>query len=342
MSTPDLSAWEVDEQQFPRHARFREQMRFLLHYAILAPSSHNTQPWRFKLDEEGLWLLADRTRSLAASDPYDRELIISCGAALMNLRVAFAHFGCPVQIQTFPFKIEPDVLAHMQPNPGAQQPPALSPLLGEIARRTTNRRVYTGECLPASVCNQLQAAARDEGVELNIVERLDTRRQLAALIARGDEAQFADPGFRHELASWLHSNRAYDGMPAYAPGSSALLDATVPIKGLVVRTFDMGERIAAQHEALAQGSPTLACISTDMDDRQAWLAAGQALQRILLTASAAGLDASFLNQPIEVAALRMQLQEIIGGAAYPQILLRIGKSDKQPHTARRPVEDVLC
>ncbi|MBV8467831.1 MAG: nitroreductase [Burkholderiales bacterium] len=342
MSTPDLSAWEVDGQQFPRDATFREQMRFLLQYAILAPSSHNTQPWRFKLDDEGLWLLADRTRSLAASDPYDRELIISCGAALMNLRVAFAHFGCPVQIHTFPFKIEPDVLAHMQPNPGALQPTALSPLLREITRRSTNRRVYTGERLPASVCDQLLASAYDEGVELNIVEQLDTRRELAVLIASGDEAQFADPGFRHELASWLRGSRSYDGMPAYAPGSSALLDATVPIKGLVVRTFDMGESVAAHHEALAQGSPTLACISTDIDDQHGWLAAGQALQRILLTASAAGLDASFLNQPIEVAALRKQLQDIVGGAAYPQILLRIGRADKQIHTPRRPVEDVLC
>ena len=342
MNTPDLSAWQIDVQQYPSQGSFREQMCFLLRYAILAPSSHNSQPWRFKLDEDGLWLLADRTRSLGASDPYDRELVISCGAALMNLRVAFAYFGNPVEINTFPYKIEPDVFAHMQPNPGAQQAPALAPLLREITRRSTNRRRYQDEKLPGSLCAQLVAAAREEGVTLSLIESDTARHEVAELIAEGDAVQFADSGFRRELAVWLRGSRAYDGMPAYAPDSSALLDATVPIKGLAIRTFDMGEHVAAAHEALVQGSPTLAALSTDLDDVHAWLAAGQALQRILLIAQAAGFDASFLNQPIEVDTLRARLRQIADGAAFPQILLRIGRADRQTHTPRRPVEDVLC
>ncbi|QNM96258.1 Acg family FMN-binding oxidoreductase [Chitinimonas koreensis] len=341
MSTPDLSAWETAAREFPHASGFGEQMRFLLRYATLAPSSHNTQPWRFKLDDESLSLLADRTRSLPVCDPYDRELIISCGAALMNLRVAFAHFGCGVQIDTFPFKVEPDVLALMQPNPCAHQPAALAPLFPEITRRATDRRRYADEALPAALRAQLLQAAGEEGVALSFVDQLEPRRHLAELVARGDEIQFADPAFRQELARWLHGSRAQDGMPAYAAGSGALLDAAAPIAGLIVRTFDMGENVAASHENLVRHSPTLACISTEMDDVQAWLATGQALQRILLTACAAGFDASFLNQPIEVESLRGRLQAAVGGAAFPQILLRIGRAERRTHTPRRPVEDVL-
>lgn len=62
----------------------------MLARAIRAPSSHNTQPWLFDCRDERIDLLADRTRALPANDPEDRELTISCGCALMTLRVAAA------------------------------------------------------------------------------------------------------------------------------------------------------------------------------------------------------------------------------------------------------------
>ena len=40
--------WAVAEADYPQGAGARERVRFLLRYAILAPSGHNTQPWLFR------------------------------------------------------------------------------------------------------------------------------------------------------------------------------------------------------------------------------------------------------------------------------------------------------
>ena len=85
--------WKVSDDIFPRSGEAEERLRFLLNYAVLAPSGHNTQPWLFRVGNGEVDLYADRTRGLPVVDPEDRALVISCGAALFYLRVAIGHFG---------------------------------------------------------------------------------------------------------------------------------------------------------------------------------------------------------------------------------------------------------
>lgn len=341
MSAADLSGWDVDAQQFPSAGSFAEQMRFLLRYAILAPSSHNSQPWRFRIDEDSVLLIADRSRALPVVDPYDRELIISCGAALFNLRVALAYFGCAMEIHTQPFQADLDVLAQVRRNAAATPNADLGHLLPAITLRATNRHMFTAEALPPPLRAKLVAAAHAEGVGLTFAEVVPHRQQVAQMIEQGDRLQFDDKRFRRELAEWIHGARSSDGMPAYALWGQTLLDFAAPIERMVVRTFDVGEGMAAVHEELVAGSPMLVCLATPTDDAQAWLAAGQALQRVLLVCTAEGVDASFLNQPIEVAGLRARLRSAMGCVAHPQILLRLGRGERQPHSPRRPLADVV-
>ena len=55
--------WQVSEHDFPRGGTEQEQLLFLLNYAILAPSSHNTQPWLFRVADDGIEIYADRRRA---------------------------------------------------------------------------------------------------------------------------------------------------------------------------------------------------------------------------------------------------------------------------------------
>lgn len=341
MSAPDLSSWDVNEQDFPMQGSFAEQMRFALRYAILAPSSHNSQPWRFRIDDDSVLLIADRTRALSVVDPFDRELTISCGAALFNLRVALAYFGRHMEIHTQPFQADLDVLAQLRINVDAKPSTDLAQLLPEISRRATNRGVFAAEPLPLALRAKLVAAAQAEGVGLSFAEVAPHRQQVAQMIEQGDKVQFDDKRFRRELAEWIHGGRSKDGMPAYALWGQTLLDFAAPIERMVVRTFDVGEGMAAVHEELVEGSPMLACFATPTDDAQAWLATGQALQRVLLVCTKEGLDASFLNQPIEVEGLRARLRSAMSCEAYPQILLRLGKGKRQAHSPRRPLDEVV-
>jgi hypothetical protein len=321
-------------------ATLSEKLHFAVRCAVLAPSSHNSQPWLFKVQNDGLLLVMDRRRALSVVDPYDRELIISCGAALLNIRVALAQCGLGVRIDVLPDVLDADLLARIAiANVPAEA--SLASLHSAIPRRMTNRSAYRETPLPLGLLSRLQEAVIAEWATWNIATKLEDRSAIASLIAAADRIQFDDHRFRRELASWLHPARSRDGLSAFSGEMKKTLDFATPLAALVVRTFDVGSGVAAKDAALAKGSPLLACISTATDDSAAWLAAGQALQRVLLVATNEDYTASFLNQPIEVAALRGALAEVMHSATYPQLLLRIGQGLPQIHAPRRSLQDVL-
>ncbi|MGZ2744920.1 Acg family FMN-binding oxidoreductase [Burkholderia stagnalis] len=318
-----------------------DQLRSLLRYAVMAPSSHNSQPWRFVIDGNSIAVCADRVRALPVVDPFDRELIISCGAALLNLRVALNHAGFAHTIRTFPSDVDPDVLALVRICDDGYSDADLGALFDAIPNRVTTRAPFDATPVPDALQRDLIAAGAAEGANVGCADSIARRARIAELIAEADRAQFEDARFRRELASWIDPRRRVDGMPAFAAGVPALLDFASPVVTTAVRTFDFGNGLAALHHQLVGASPLLACIATGRDDRDAWLAAGQALERMLLVAARAGYTASFLNQPIEVGELRKRLGDMLDLGGVPQLLLRIGRGPHTPHSPRRPLGEVV-
>lgn len=306
----------------------------LIERAMLAPSSHNTQPWLFRTGEGFVDLLADRTRALPVNDPDDRELVISCGAALFTLRVAAAGAGFGVRVDAWPAASEPDWLARVHLVPG-EADAALAALSPAIEQRRTWRRTFADLAVDARDRDALQAAAAAEGATLAVMDDDVRRHALAGLVARGDHLQWETPSWRRELAMWMHPRRERDGL--VVPGAAAAVTRAV------VRSFDMGDGVGAKDRQLAQGSPLLSVLGTPGDTPADWLAAGQALQRALLTGIGAGLQASYLNQPVEVEELRGRVQALVPEAGVPQLVLRWGHAEGGlPAVPRRKLADVLA
>ncbi len=291
--------WKVSEADFSKAGESGEKLRFMLNYAVLAPSGHNTQPWLFSVSDSEVELRADSTRGLPVVNPEDRALAISCGAALSHLRVAMRHFGYEYKLEVLPDPDDPDLLARVRLGPRYEETEAERALFGAIPKRRSNRGPFEDRQVPGRLLSALRGAAREEGVRLHTIEDEDAKRAVAELIAEGDRIQLADKRFRRELASWVHPNRtkSRDGIPGFSLGFGDLMSLAGPF---VIRTFDTGKGQAAKDRQRAEGSPVLAVLGTGGDATSEWLAAGQALAKVLLRARAEGVWASFLNQPIEV------------------------------------------
>jgi len=310
------------------------KLRSIIQAAVRAPSSHNTQPWRFTATGEGISLYADRTRALPANDPNDRELVISCGCALMNLRAAAAQEGYGAVLSILPSAADEDHLATLTLVKASAAGAEDAKLYPAIEERRTYRKRFVSRGVTGEIMTALQAAAGAEGAWLHVLDGEKARHDTARLVGEGDAVQWANPGWRRELARWMHPRRKGDGLTV--PGLVA------PVAQAVVRTFDMGNGVGAKDTELAEGSPVLALLGTERDDPAAWLAAGQALERVLLTACLHGLQCSYLNQPIQVAVLRPRLQKLTGRAGFPQILLRLGyPSGKIQAAPRRAIDAVI-
>lgn len=335
-----LGAWNVSPEDFPGDGASDEKLWFLLKFAVLAPSSHNTQPWRFRIQGSEVELYADLTRSLPIADPQHRELTISCGAALFHLRVAIRYFGYSSQVELLPNQDVPNLLARIRLGLGHDTDTEDILLFEAIRNRRTNRMPFFAEPIPTALISTLQSAAQQEGAWLHLVESEETRYSLADLVAEADRLQWANSYFRRELAEWVHPSRSErnDGIPGYAQGVGNFLDYAGPF---VIRTFDMGKGKAARDRDIALHSPALAVLGTAKDTTHDWLLAGQALARILLRARVEDVWASFLNQAIEVDAVRSRVQVILNRPGIPQLVMRLGFGTDVKPTPRRRVEEVL-
>lgn len=300
--------------------------------ATMAPSMHNTQPWKFRIlrDSQAIEVRADPARMLRHGDPHGRAVHIACGAALFNLRIAVAAGGREPVTRLLPDPAEPLLLATVRLGGRHRPSEEERELYASIPKRHTNRRPFSARPVPPGVLAELVLAARLEGTSLDLPGDGETRR-LLGVVADAECDLLADPGYRAELARWAGGDRDQDGVPGGAAGPRDLRGRTP------VRDFLGG---AAAGYDWFEDVPRLAVLSTPGNGREDWLRAGQGLQRALLIATLRGIAAGILTQPLETRDAWL-VRDPGAGMGWPQLILRLGYGLPVPATPRRPVRDVL-
>ncbi|AQZ63220.1 Bll2647 protein [[Actinomadura] parvosata subsp. kistnae] len=302
-----------------------------------APSVHNTQPWTFHLDGAEIGLKADVERQLHVSDASGRELLISCGAALFTMRTVIRCEGYEPIVRVLPDPDRPNLLATVKAGAPAQADEVTWVLGGEIERRRTHRAGFADVPVPERLLQSLERAAMNEGAKLTPVLNPQAIAVIAALTEAAQGVQARDRRFTLELLRWSRAPEStrMDGVAADAHGGGR----TEP--------YFAQREYAWRREWVRESGPgtavgTVALLSTVGDGREDWIAAGQALQHILLHAAAHGVSAAFHTQALEMDQLREFLRQQLCGAAYPQMIMRLGVTlDADPDSIRRSLPEVL-
>ena len=315
----------------------------LIRYATLAPSGHNTQPWRFSADDGAIRIYPDFTRRLPVVDPDDHALYISLGCAAENLVIAAAHHGLAATVEPFPAD-EPAECIRIRLAPGGSS--AAGALFGAIPERQSNRRRYNRKPIPAADIDQLLAANTSGTVSLRAFDptRPDCE-PIIRFVKEGNVAQFKDQAFVDELVSWIRFSPAevrerQDGLTA-----SALGFPSVPRwLGQWIMTTLVKPDSEASKQAQAIGSSALLLLFVaQQNDKRHWVDVGRSFERVALTATALGVAHAHVNMPCEVQPIRERLALHLGLApdAQPLLLIRLGYAKPLPHAPRRPVELVM-
>ncbi|OMB95406.1 NAD(P)H nitroreductase [Mycobacterium sp. NS-7484] len=300
--------------------------------AVRAPSVHNSQPWRWRVDDTGtLNLYADRSRHLPATDPDSRDLMLSCGATLHHCVVALASLGWRAAVQRFPDPHDPHHLARITVTPGPPSETDLKLAAAIDCRRTDRRHYGSTEVCPADIALIGMRVAR-MGVTMRRVESIE---QLNGLVEQAISKHISDDAYLTELTRWSGRYRSLAGVPAH---STPAPDHATTVPG---RVFAGPALAQPPHRSGATENAAVLALGTHADDAQARLRAGEATSLVLLTATTLGLATCPITEPLEVAHTRSALrEEFFDDREYPQMLIRIGWPAEQaaplPATPRRP------
>lgn len=303
-----------------------------------APSIHNSQPWRLRRLPQGIAVLDDVSRSVPVIDPTGRDRTISCGAAVFNAGLAARALGYRAEIALMPDPAEPDLIGTVQTV--GRRPPTHDDLVLHrmIPLRRTHRRVYRSHVVAEEDLLDLRQAVAAEGARLSVAEP-SARRRLAPLVLAAVSAQADDPELRNEVERWVrrggHPLALVDGIPSSALGTSPF-----PVDSLVHGGTRGVPGLDEVEVELARS--TILVVSTRDDTRHDWVVAGLALERLLLTATAKGLVATFAEQALQDTKVRPKVAEVLGIWGHPQVLLRVGRPlVDAPLTPRRPLGELF-
>lgn len=310
----------------------------LVRYAMLAPSSHNTQCWKFRIAGKTISILPDLSRRCPVVDPDDHHLFVSLGCAAENLQQAAAAFGLRGHHQvTTGDRTAIDITFEAMP--------ALrSPLFEAIPLRQSTRGEFDGQPLSKEELKLLEAAGTGNGVKVMLLTERQAMEAVLDFIAQGNTAQIRDPAFVRELKQWIRFNDAQalaakDGLFSRCTGNPSL---PAWLGGAM---FDLFFTESAENDRYARqvrSSAGIAIFFSDEDHPAQWIEVGRAFERFALQATAIGVRNAHLNQPVEIPAIRAQFARHLGlPGGRADLVIRFGRGPAMPRSLRRPVADVM-
>jgi hypothetical protein len=311
--------------------------RELVRYATLAPSSHNTQCWKFALEPQAITVLPDLLRRCPAVDPDDHHVFVSLGCATENLvHAALAH-GLRGEIA---FDATRQAIRVALATTRAET----SPLCKAIPVRQCTRGDYDSKPLSNEELSLLERAGTSHSVRVLLITERPAIERVLDYVVQANSAQMADPAFVRELKSWIRFNgaeavRTGDGLFSVASGNPNVptwLGATA--FGWLFTPKSENHKYARQ----IRSSAGIAVFVGQTADKAHWVDVGRCYERFALQATALGIRNAFLNQPVEVAAVRPPFAAAVGlSGQRPDLVVRFGRGPTLPPSLRRPVESVL-
>lgn len=349
------SVWNVEPSAFPESGSIESQIEFLLRYAILAPSSYNTQPWEFSIDGDTVEIGVAEDRWLSVADRDKRELHISLGCALENLCIAGERFGFDYQAQyRVSRSLDSSILVTLDPDSDVRtsRPDGL---FERLTDRCTTRKLFADRPLETGVVDRLQDCLVSPDVNLHLIENPEipgsfegfskgidkkihlhdvgpTIESLRDLQASTDERLLADRDYREELAQWVGNGALGGWWPKRA------------VEQYVMTRYDFSEREGQANAERIDSTPVIAVLATDSDDATRRVRAGQVFERMALVAADDGVAVHPLSQTLERPDTRHRVGNLLELDEYtPQHLFRLGYVEgDSSHTPRLPVDAVLA
>ena len=329
--------YEMALQEEKHMGSAMDPLRQMVRYATMAANSHNTQPWRFIVSARSILVLPDLKRRLTAVDPDNHHLFVSLGCAVENIVQAAAALGYAAQ-PAFDKAAGGIAIAMEKSKVQAND------LFAAVAQRQSTRSDYDGKPVPLAQMLLLEAAGNGPGVQMRLFAQAQQREDILSYLVEANSAQIDDKAFMRELKSWIRFNYADavstgDGLFSKCTGNPVMPGwfgrAIFPY--VFTKNTDN-----AKYQSQLRSSAGVAVFIGEKSAPEFWVEVGRCCQRFALQATALHIRTAFINQPVEVPAVRGQFATWLGiGERRPDLVMRFGYGPLMPRSLRRPLGQVI-
>ncbi len=320
---------QISISDFPDKANLESQIKFVLSYAILAPSTHNSQPWLFKIKASECQIYYDPKLVLPEADPKTRDLHISIGCTVENLILAATYFNIFDSINYGPFEYKEHLATVNFKKYTGVRNDKYKRILNTITKRIDARGLFSSEPVPIDLINRISSVVQEYlvyNINIHWITEKNKIIKLSLLTADGLKAAYRSPIFRREMSRWMrHSlTKSKDGIPGYALRMPFLLSFMLPT---LVRWFNLGGLLSKLNYKSLSSAPLVTVITADKDHPNTWLNIGRLVERLFLEFNSFGWQTSIFVAAVEMGNFYSEIQKIIGTNQIPQFLFVVGKVD---------------
>lgn len=311
----------------------------IVRITVKAPSGHNTQPWFFSGEEDGICITPDFSRSLPVADPENRELFISLGCAAETAMIAARFYDYNAELDNELLKNQGEIKIMLSKNEKLEVPD----LFSFIKSRQTTRNLYSDSSFLDDVLIKLKQIVTESDIDLEFYFGHDKINTFLPYIFEANTIQMSNPNFKRELIQWLRFSEKEalqkgDGLYAACRGR--------PSPGKTIGNFIFKNFITVKSEKkrlheLLDTTTMLVMFTSRNNDILSWVKTGTILQRFALTCTKLGLSHSYINLPCQINQIRDKMKRDLGLTGFPQLLIRLGYSQKMPFSFRLRVNGVI-
>ena len=322
-------AWSIDEKDFPKKGTIEEQIKFIVGYGILAPSTHNTQPWTIKQTGKQVNISANFNFQLPYADPHNLGLYISIGAIAENIVQAARAYSMKTDVRILK---ECAVISF-----GDKQTTILKypNTINAITKRKSNKFAYQGE-LSKQIKYKISKIEHHENIEIKIVLDTNTKKSLTKIHVDAIKLIMQNKKFILELSKWMRPNfsRKYTGMPGNITGNSNVKSIIGKATARAIKKVPPS--VFERENSIVTNSSGFLIFGAKQNTVTGFILSGMTIERYWLSMTKAGVVAQPLFAIINSDKDCIKLKKLVGMKYTPVFILRIGNpTQNSDHTPRR-------
>ncbi len=336
-----LEEWEINPKDFPENKSIEQQIKYLLRYAVLAPSTHNSQPWKFKIYNNTCQIFIDKTLSLKEADPKGKYIYMSVGALIENLIIASKYYCMFQNVKYYPSEDKNLVAEFIFKDYISRVDKEYEGLVTAIPKRLNARGLFKRRKIDLSVISSLRKINFPTGVNVSFITRGEDIKAIANLTAHAIIKLYGKKDFRKELSQWINSNLTgkRKGMPGYALRMPMLVSFVFP---KLMKLVDMSKFISIANYKSMTTLPLICVISSKLDDPLNRVKIGMYFERLMLELYSRNINTSIFVASLEFDESREKIKNITKIRNKPQMLFGAGYLKvPQKHTPRDSVSAKL-